>query len=417
MSYPGDYVGLLDNPVVITDAISANHEYWYETHNMNACKGRLERAITQEDFEQIQREFDRREEKLMQSTEKGIEDFFTVFQNYSPAVLIIWAWDESVFARIKVELAKNASELETESLLDTLNIPLRNNYYKQEQYDLVTTRDIRKHIEEYAWILSRYGRNIPYTFEAATENKRILEEENYLDGYAQEKEDVKNAIYRAKEILGPKQSYLVDLMQYIVFYRTHRTDMLNKATYAYIPRLEMLADTFNLTYQELLHCMPEEITQRKIPPKKILQERIRAHSMVVADGAVRCVVGEDMLKIQECLKEDVQDVSSLTGTVASQGKISGPVKIIRGPEDFAKFVAGDIVVANMTTPDMMPILRKAGAFVTEEGGITCHAAIVSRELKKPCIIGTKIATKVLKDGMLVEVDADKGVVTILSKSK
>lgn len=70
----------------------------------------------------------------------------------------------------------------------------------------------------------------------------------------------------------------------------------------------------------------------------------------------------------------------------------------------------------MTTPDFVPIMKRASAFVTDEGGITCHAAIVSREMKKPCIIGTKIATQVLKDGDLVEVDADKGVVKILEKS-
>ena len=61
----------------------------------------------------------------------------------------------------------------------------------------------------------------------------------------------------------------------------------------------------------------------------------------------------------------------------------------------------------------MPAMEKAAAFVTDEGGITCHAAIVAREMKKPCIIGTKIATKVLKDGDLVEVDAEKGIVRIL----
>ena len=58
-------------------------------------------------------------------------------------------------------------------------------------------------------------------------------------------------------------------------------------------------------------------------------------------------------------------------------------------------------------------MKKAGAFVTNEGGITCHAAIVAREMKKPCIIGTKIATKVLKDGDLVEVDAENGVVRVI----
>ena len=64
----------------------------------------------------------------------------------------------------------------------------------------------------------------------------------------------------------------------------------------------------------------------------------------------------------------------------------------------------------MTTPDFVPAMEKAAAIVTDRGGILCHAAIVSREMSKPCIIGTKIATKVLKDGDLVEVDADKGVV-------
>jgi pyruvate,water dikinase len=67
----------------------------------------------------------------------------------------------------------------------------------------------------------------------------------------------------------------------------------------------------------------------------------------------------------------------------------------------------------MTRPEYISAMKKAAAIVTDEGGITCHAAIVSRELKKPCIIGTKIATKVLKDGDLVEVDADKGIVKIL----
>jgi len=66
-------------------------------------------------------------------------------------------------------------------------------------------------------------------------------------------------------------------------------------------------------------------------------------------------------------------------------------------------------------PEYMPIIRKAKAIVTEIGGITCHAAIVSRELKKPCIIGVKNATNIIKDGDEVEVDADEGIIKILKK--
>jgi len=75
----------------------------------------------------------------------------------------------------------------------------------------------------------------------------------------------------------------------------------------------------------------------------------------------------------------------------------------------------DIIVAVMTRPDYVPAMKKAAAIITDEGGITCHAAIISRELKKPCVIGTKIATQVLNDGDLVEVDADEGVVRVLER--
>ncbi len=71
----------------------------------------------------------------------------------------------------------------------------------------------------------------------------------------------------------------------------------------------------------------------------------------------------------------------------------------------------------MTSPNFLQVLKAVNGIITDEGGITCHAAIISRELQTPCIIGTKIATKVLKDGDLVEVDAERGIVKILKKNK
>ena len=71
----------------------------------------------------------------------------------------------------------------------------------------------------------------------------------------------------------------------------------------------------------------------------------------------------------------------------------------------------------MTRPEFLPLMKKAAAFVTDAGGLLSHAAIVARELKKPCIIATETATKVFKDGDLIEVDADKGVVRVLKRKK
>ncbi len=76
----------------------------------------------------------------------------------------------------------------------------------------------------------------------------------------------------------------------------------------------------------------------------------------------------------------------------------------------SKMDEGDLLVSHMTDPEIVPAMKKAAAIVTDMGGITCHAAIVSRELGIPCVIGTKIATKVLRDGDLAEVDANKGII-------
>jgi len=107
----------------------------------------------------------------------------------------------------------------------------------------------------------------------------------------------------------------------------------------------------------------------------------------------------------------------LSGQIAQKGKIQGRARIILSKNDFKKFKPGNVLVTSMTRPDFLPLIKKARAIVTDEGGITSHAAIISRELKKPCLMGAKIATRVLRDGDLVEVDANKGVVKILKNEK
>ncbi|WP_457591325.1 pyruvate, water dikinase [Geoglobus sp.] len=100
----------------------------------------------------------------------------------------------------------------------------------------------------------------------------------------------------------------------------------------------------------------------------------------------------------------------LKGLGASPGIGSGKVKVIMSEKEINKIEEGDILVTTMTTPDMVPAMKKASAIITDEGGLTCHAAIVSRELGVPAVVGTKEATKVLKDGMVVTVDGEKGIV-------
>lgn len=115
------------------------------------------------------------------------------------------------------------------------------------------------------------------------------------------------------------------------------------------------------------------------------------------------------------LYENVDKTSEVKGVAASKGFYKGRVKIILDPKFEAdKFEQGDVLVTSMTRPEFLPLMNKAGAFVTDEGGISCHAAIIAREMKKPCIIGTKNGTRILKDGDMVEVDATNGIVKIIN---
>lgn len=98
----------------------------------------------------------------------------------------------------------------------------------------------------------------------------------------------------------------------------------------------------------------------------------------------------------------------VTGLAAAPGVASGAVRVLAGPSEGYLLQDGEILVAQMTTPDWVPTIRKAAALVTDSGGVTCHAAIVSRELGVPCVVGTRTATKDLVDGQIVTVDGGRG---------
>jgi len=146
-----------------------------------------------------------------------------------------------------------------------------------------------------------------------------------------------------------------------------------------------------------------------------LKLRQRKTAIIVSREGSYVVSGDEADQIKKMMfinkKED--KVKDIRGLSASVGRVIGPVKIIGSVKEINKVQKGDILVAVMTRPDYIAGIKKAAAIVTNEGGITCHAAIVARELGIPCIIATKIATEVLKDGDVVEVNANHGVVKVI----
>lgn len=155
-----------------------------------------------------------------------------------------------------------------------------------------------------------------------------------------------------------------------------------------------------------------EPTGWEIPPKKIAELRLRYRGSVAVTDArwhSRWFYGREAKQLYANLMERIGR-EGVHGSTANPGRALGIVRRVEAKADFSRVRRGDIIVAHATRPEILPALKKAGAIVTDEGGVTSHAAIVSRELGIPCIVGTQTATHVLKDGDRVEVDATMGVV-------
>jgi len=165
-------------------------------------------------------------------------------------------------------------------------------------------------------------------------------------------------------------------------------------------------------YQDILLKNKKPFTSNQ------LNERYQCCAHILINGRVGFYTGAKAKKFKKLFvqaKPNIKHSDIIKGQVAYPGKAKGIVKIINAISDLTKFNEGNILVSYSTNPSLVPAMNKAAAIVTNTGGITCHAAIVSRELKIPCIIGTKIATKVLKDGDFVEVDASSGIIKKIKK--
>jgi len=166
------------------------------------------------------------------------------------------------------------------------------------------------------------------------------------------------------------------------------------------------------------------LLRKKLPPLEILNQRKEKFVILHQGKKMKIITGKDADKYILLIRPaiSIKEIKELKGNIANPGFAKGKVKVFRNIEgDLSKIITkmkkNDILVTEMTRPQTMPVVRKASAIITDEGGVNCHAAIISRELGIPCIIGTKIATKVLKDGDLVEVDANKGIVKILENNQ
>jgi len=191
------------------------------------------------------------------------------------------------------------------------------------------------------------------------------------------------------------------------------TSILNK----FISEIAKIDD---IRHEDLIWAWPDEIKEY-LRGETINLEKIRSRKgaffAIIEKDNIRQLTGEEAIRTRKkILSVEKRNIFDFEGMGVSLGKVIGRARICHSSADAIRRVKkGDILVASMTLPDYVPAMKKAAAIVTDEGGITSHAAIVSRELGIPCISGTKIATKILKDDDLIEVNANHGRVKILKK--
>lgn len=186
-----------------------------------------------------------------------------------------------------------------------------------------------------------------------------------------------------------------------------------------------IAKKAGISPEDALYCLSKELVDFLIKGTKLnvrnLQKRKKQYLIWMKNYKLNLYVGEKAKQIVVYIQKHskIEKINEIKGEIGNPGKITGYVKIISYDKSLLPQIEtmkkGDILVAGQTRPEIIVACKKAGAIVTNEGGICSHAAVVSREFKIPCIIGTKIATDIFKDRDLVEVDANRGIIRLITK--
>lgn len=319
---------------------------------------------------------------------------------------------------------------------DKAIIPIEDSFDKRRHKKILNlisnSKNVKDIAEEMQYAYSGYteiksikdvGENIKKDYSQYIRNpkKTVKEIKKEESEYKKEKKSFKNW----RDSLNKEEKQLVNYIQTILVLRDKRKDVMGKGLVINFRVGERFFREIGLNNELIYYCAFEEFLKGKNYLEGIKEEIYNRSKGVLFlhnyDGSIEFEYDnfEDIKERMEekYIKSQKRDEESISGQVAYKGDIKGRVKIVLRPSEFNKFKKGDILVTSMTRPEFVPLMRKAKAIITDEGGITSHAAIISRELRIPCIIGTKLATKILNDGDEVELDSGIGAIRIVKKQK
>ena len=288
-------------------------------------------------------------------------------------------------------------------------------------------RDLARHTSRFAWVYYVYmgpaftEREFFEFIREVVRNK--VNPAKKLLKFAAKRSRIKKlkSLYLKQLRPDPFNKSMLKLAGKMVWAKPRRKDYQSKSYYHVEKLQQELAQRLFVSLQQIRNTPLEFLETAILTNKSFVQtanEILREHVCVrVGDGRVKVLSGKEAerfvkrhVKKPAARRTGVLRQKVLSGQIAFTGKVRGRVRIINRPDEMGKMKTGDILVSIATSPSIVPAMKKAAAIVTDEGGLTCHASIVSRELETPCIVGLKYATRIFKDGDRVEVDANKGMI-------
>ncbi|MFH1440296.1 MAG: PEP-utilizing enzyme [Candidatus Woesearchaeota archaeon] len=303
--------------------------------------------------------------------------------------------------------------------------------YETDEEKQLKEKAMEEHINKFFWVRNTYSGRGDITIETVKEEiKNLNYEEADYDEIRKNKQKLIQELRLDHELV-----YLLELCDFISLWQDKRKENIFRGIHAIETLLEELAIRLNIEHKLLRYISyRKEITMELFEGKiKIdgIRRDIKKELEIRRKGCIFYTTPDDELilvdrddnnndyaafhKQMNEKDKNMAEREDLHGMCASIGVAVGRARICKKIESIRQFKQGEVLVASMTRPEFLPAMKKASAIVTDEGGLTCHAAIVSRELGIPCIIGTKTATTDFKDGDLLEVKANHGIVRMLKK--
>lgn len=306
---------------------------------------------------------------------------------------------EPLSMQAEVDL-KNSTKL-SDDQISHLTTPSKISFIKEAENYLLE-KGVDEFIKKYFWIDNNYSYTKVLSKEDAKKRLEHIKVHENIQKSTQNY-DLSEDEKRLVEILKNFGVYQDERKRNILIYLHFLEILLLEVGKRAKISLQTMRDTFPQELEDILNGNISE---------EFIKERRENCFIVWEEGKSKpeILIGDKTKKWEEKLSVKHDDLQIVKGNCASKGKTKGKVRILLSAKDNDKLQKGEILVTFMTSPDFMSAIRKCSAIVTNLGGVTSHAAIISRELGIPCIVGTKNATELLKTGDYVEVYADDGII-------